>query len=71
MAFTTHDGQGSARRRAGAEYRVYFACIYLICLPFAALRWVLGLARSESGNPGAHRRALGEARAITPMIFWA
>lgn len=64
----THRGHGP-----GAEYRLYFAVIFLASVPFAAVKWAIGLTRVSGTrhNPGIVDRALSEARAITPMIFSA
>ncbi|WP_293573254.1 cytochrome PufQ [Phaeobacter sp.] len=53
------------------EYRVYFALIFLLALPFALADVLLaycGLkAHRRQGN--VLQRAWAEANAITPMIF--
>jgi hypothetical protein len=68
---SVNPGRGRAgARRGGAEYRVYFALIFLIALPFAAVAWAFAALRHghlPACNPVT--RALREARAITPMIF--
>jgi hypothetical protein len=60
-------------QRPRAEFRIYFALIFVLALPFAIAQWVLALVSgTDSGaNPGIVHRALREARVITPMIFSA
>lgn len=61
-----------AQRGTRAEYKVYFALIFLIALPFAVLAWCFDLLRRAAVPPrGPVARAWAEARAITPMIFLA
>ena len=59
-------------RVSPGEYKVYFALIFLIALPFALIGWAFSALRHgrlpEQGPVG---RAWCEARAITPMIFLA
>ena len=57
-------------RGARVEYRLYFALIFLLALPFALLAhfWaVVRHARAPAQGPVA--RACAEAHAIAPMIF--
>jgi PufQ cytochrome subunit len=64
--------RGAQIRRGQSEYRLYFALIFLLALPFAVGGWILSpLLKSprRSGSPFA--RAMAEARLITPMIFRA
>ena len=61
------------RRHTGsAEYKAYFAVIYLAALPFAFLKWV-GLLVSSDAE--ARRSPFREARAMTetvlPYVFMA
>lgn len=58
--------RGAAARHERAEYRVYFTLILIAALPFGLAGWV---AAPRSGGP--LRRAIAEARRITPMIFRA
>lgn len=59
-------------RPSRAEFRVYFAVIFLATLPLATLTWTMALIRGgrlpEKGPVG---RAWSQARIITPMIFSA
>lgn len=60
-------------RGQSIEYRLYFAVIFLISLPWALASWALGLARpdSEDAGLGFIGRAWRQAAIITPMIFSA
>ena len=57
----------------GIEYRIYFAIIFLLSLPWALVSWALGLAApdSEDARLGFLGRAWRRAAIITPMIFSA
>ena len=59
------------RQRSRVEYRLYFAVIFLLALPFALVQWLFAFLRPAEGNANVLHRALSEARAITPMIFSA
>ena len=57
-------------RISKAEHNVYFALIFVIALPFAAVAWVFSLIRhGQMPAKDPVCRAWCEARAITPMIF--
>jgi PufQ cytochrome subunit len=72
MAILSEHGFHEGRRhRPSIEYRVYFATIFVLALPFAAVAWALGRLGGSSDGAGVVRRALSEARTITPMIFSA
>lgn len=55
------------------EYRLYFAVIFLACLPWALVRWALSVSDREAGaaRRGPFGHAWGQAKVITPMIFSA
>jgi hypothetical protein len=55
-----------------AEFRLYFALIFLLALPVALLTWTWTLVRTRRlPRLGPFARAFYDARAITPMIFAA
>jgi hypothetical protein len=60
----------SAHRTPKAEFYVYFALIFLVAIPFAAVAWVYQLV-TERRLPvhGPLARAWREAGSITPNIF--
>jgi PufQ cytochrome subunit len=60
----------SAHRTPKAEFYVYFALIFLVAIPFAAVGWIVGLL-TERRLPvhGPLARAWREAGSITPEIF--
>ncbi len=54
------------------EYRIYFALIFLAALPFGLAGWLISPWTPNARRQGTpFKRALAEARAITPMIFRA
>ena len=64
-----HKGHAAQDR---IEYRIYFALIFLVALPFAALGYawtVIRHARTPERGPIA--RAWCEASQVAPMIFRA
>jgi len=59
-------------RNSKAEFRVYFAVIFLATLPLALLTWALSALRGgRLPEKGPVARAWSQARIITPMIFSA
>lgn len=63
-------GVSHALRSAKAEYYLYFAAIFLVALPFAALAWIARLVIDRHLPPqGPLARAIAEADSITPEIF--
>jgi len=70
MSDHTAGGHHHAHRTPRAEFRIYFAVIFLVAIPFAALAWVCNLV-TERRLPvhGPVARAWREAGAITPAIF--
>ena len=59
-------------RPSRAEFRVYFAVIFLATLPLASLTWAMALIRGgQWPEKGPVARAWSQARIITPMIFSA
>lgn len=55
-----------------AEFRLYFALILLLALPFTTLGWIGALLRGGTWpEQGPYARACAEARVITPLIFSA
>lgn len=74
MTDQTSSGFGQLPASARSiEYRLYFAVIFLISLPWALVSWALGLARpdSEDSGLGFIGRAWRQAAIITPLIFSA
>ena len=72
MSDQTANGHGAqhTHRTPKAEFYLYFALIFLIAIPFAAVGWVLKLVidrRLPVHGPLA--RAWREAGSITPEIF--
>ena len=60
------------KRKNGAEFKIYFAIIFLATLPLATLTWALAAIKSHSlTDKGPIARAWSQARIITPMIFSA
>ena len=55
------------------EYRAYFALIFLVALPFAAVKWAWRLVapKQDKQNFGVIKRAREQASIVTPMIFSA
>ncbi|MGD1926886.1 MAG: cytochrome PufQ [Paracoccaceae bacterium] len=71
--FTTNQVSHSGRN-PGIEYKLYFAIIFLISLPWCFVSWALGLARpddEEVAGKGFIGRAWHQASVITPLIFSA
>ena len=59
-------------RPSRAEFRVYFAVIFLATLPLASLTWAMALLRGGRWpEKGPVARAWSQAQIITPMIFSA
>jgi hypothetical protein len=55
-----------------AEFRAYFALIFLLALPVGCITWTLALATDRRlPRLGPFARAYYDAKAITPMIFSA
>lgn len=75
MTSNTAGGQTCSRPRRGPglEYRAYFAAIFLLSLPGAAIRWAwrLVVPRPDRMNDGVLTRAWRRANDITPQIFSA
>jgi hypothetical protein len=67
--FTVNHPRHRGHRSDQLEYRLYFALIFAVALPFAALGWALDAARGRRGRPGPVARAIAEARQIAPLIF--
>ena len=58
--------------RRDFEFHLYFALIFLLALPFAAVAWMLDSPRRRTLNlAGPLARAWAEADRITPLIFAA
>jgi hypothetical protein len=71
MSDQTANGPAPKHQRVPrAEYRLYFAAIFVAALPFTLAATIADLVTGhETKDPV--RRALAEARAITPHIFSA
>jgi hypothetical protein len=64
--------RAQAPRPSRAEFRVYFAVIFLATLPLSTLTWAMQLVRGGRWpERGPVARAWSQARIITPMIFAA
>jgi hypothetical protein len=63
-------GVHHAHRTPKAEFYLYFALIFLIAIPFAAVAWIVKLV-TDRRLPvlGPFARAWREAGSITPEIF--
>lgn len=63
-------GTAHGHRTPKAEFYVYFAMIFVIAIPIAAIAWAVAMVR-ERNLPvhGPLARAWREAGAITPAIF--
>jgi hypothetical protein len=68
-------GQGGAHhpvRTPKAEFRIYFALIFLLALPVGLATWIYRIATTgRLPARGPVGRAWADARAITPSIFRA
>ncbi len=67
-----HVGHGASHshRTPRAEFYLYFALIFLVAIPFAAVAWAFALIRDRHlPVHGPLARAWREAGAITPAIF--
>ena len=63
-------GTAHGHRTPKAEFYVYFALIFVIAIPFAAVAWAVALVRDRHlPVHGPLARAWREAGAITPAIF--
>ncbi|MDM7930595.1 cytochrome PufQ [Tabrizicola sp.] len=63
-------GTSHGHRTPRAEFYVYFALIFMVAIPFAAIAWVIALVRDRHlPVHGPLARAWREAGAITPAIF--
>jgi hypothetical protein len=71
MSDQTVNGQTHKQPRVPrAEYRIYFSVIFIAALPFTTAACIADLITGhETRDP--IRRALAEARRITPHIFSA
>jgi hypothetical protein len=71
MTDQTSGGQDQRHPRVPRlEYRIYFGAIFLAALPFTFVAVLADLATGHDTKDPV-RRALAEARAITPHIFSA
>ncbi|MFK7943024.1 MAG: cytochrome PufQ [Paracoccaceae bacterium] len=73
---TDHTANGLTHERSkgpSIEYRIYFAIIFTLCLPWAFVSWGLGLAHpdADAADKGFIGRAWHQASVITPLIFSA
>ena len=59
------------RSDVATEYRVYYAIIFLLALPFVSFFWLRDLLLGKAGSKGILGRAKDEASTITPLIFSA
>ena len=73
MTDATHFADAPRRKTAlKAEYRAYFAVIFLVTLMTASVVWLLTALRTRSlPTRGPITRSLTQARIITPQIFGA
>lgn len=74
MTDYTANGIPQARTKTPSiEYRIYFAIIFVLSLPWAFVSWALGLARpdADAAEKGFIGRAWHQASVITPLIFSA
>jgi len=71
MSDQTHNGYSQRGQSPSIEYRIYFAIIFLISLPWAFVSWALGLEMPdcEDKRTGFICRAWHQASVITPLIF--
>ena len=57
-------------RQRGLEFKVYFAMIFALALPFASARWVRDVIQHRTLDlRGPLARAWAEADRTTPLIF--
>ncbi len=73
MSDQTHDALEQHRPSITTEYRVYFAIIFVLALPFATISWFRDLVTGAFAklHHGIVGRALTEASVTTPKIFSA
>jgi len=73
MSDQTHQGLEHHRASVTTEYRVYFAIIFTLALPFGTFFWFRDLVRGDFAalHHGIVGRALTEANVTTPKIFSA
>ena len=63
-------GRGAARPGGALEYRLYFAVMFILALPFALLAYFWAVTRhARIPDQGPLARARAEAHLIVPMIF--
>ncbi len=67
--FTVNSPKSRVIRADGWEYRLYFALVFALALPFATLRCLRARLAAAAPNPGPIARARAEANQIVPMIF--
>jgi hypothetical protein len=55
------------------EYRIYFAIIFLISLPWALVKWLVTVGERDPERPafGFVGLAWRQAKVVTPLIFSA
>jgi hypothetical protein len=64
------EGAHHAQRTPHAEFYIYFALIFVVAIPFAAIAWIIQTVTERRLPPhGPLARAWREAGAITPAIF--
>lgn len=74
---TDHTANGlehSRTKSPSIEYRIYFAIIFLLSLPWTFVSCVLGLCRPDDEDAAGKTfigRAWHQASVITPLIFSA
>jgi hypothetical protein len=67
--FTVNSPRQRAIRADGWEYRLYFALLFAIALPFATVRCLRARLTGAASDLGPIARARAEANQIVPMIF--
>ncbi len=64
--------RGHHGRRRSLEFKVYFATIFIVALPFATVRYLRDVSEYRTLNlRGPLARAWSEADRTTPFIFSA
>ncbi|MEM7745447.1 MAG: cytochrome PufQ [Pseudomonadota bacterium] len=69
---TANDVRHHRPHRPTIEYRIYFAIIFVLSLPFTFVTCVLGLCRPDDEDANGKdfvTRAWNQASVITPLIF--
>ena len=61
----------SRKQQKALEYRIYYALIFTLSMPWSILKWVYRfiVPSTKRANINFFRRSVEQASIITPMIF--